>query len=116
MPPIRFFQVALGVSFATLILSVVAGNVIQARWPALLPAARSILGAVLVLSLVVFIYSMVPVAINGFVRAQIRLGNESHSLVRFLREEPWKAWIAVWVIWTVGLLIGLPFLIRAGNE
>ena len=116
MPPIRLFQVALGVSFATLILSAVAGNVIQARWPALLPAARYILGAVLVLSLVVFIYSVVPVAIDGFVRAQVRIGNERHPLVRFLRQEPWKAWVVVWVIWTLGLLMGLPYLIRAGRE
>src|SRR5262245_24648845 len=62
--------------------------------------------------LLVFIYSLVPLFIALFVRGQGAVGNADLGPIVWLRDHQKAAAFAFWGIWTLGLLIAMPFMLR----
>lgn len=112
-PSIRPFILAAAVSFAVLVASAVTGAVLFGPEPPSKPPPGAIaLGAVLFGSLLVFAYTLVPILLRAFVRSQILIGNGDTAPLRWLLANERKAWWVVWTLWTLGLALALPFVIR----
>lgn len=61
-----------------------------------------------------FGFSMVPTMVKVFVDAQGKIGNENHSMVRFIGAHETGVILAVWGFWILGLSIAMPVAIRGG--
>jgi hypothetical protein len=59
-------------------------------------------------------FSAVPLVIKLFVYLQIRIGNGEHWLIRWLDGHRWPMTFAFWGVFTLGLLIAVPTMLREG--
>ena len=113
MPSIKPFLIAAGAGLIGLIVSAMAGNAIYGSNPTgPVRTGQIALGVAFFGSLLAMVYSAVPLLIRAFVLGQIKIGNGEVSMVRWLTANERVIWFVVWGIWTLGLLISLPFAIK----
>jgi len=117
MTSIRPFAIACGIGFVSMLGAAIIGSAIyqgetEVRWTPL----RIGLASLVLIGFVLFVYTLVPLLLRGFLQAQIRIGNTELPLVRWLLSHERAAWFAVWGMWTLGLAIGLPFAIHDWSQ
>ena len=113
MTSIRPFAIACGIGFVSMLGAAIIGSAIyqgetEVRWTPI----RIGLASLVLIGFLVFVYTLVPLLLRGFLQAQVRIGNTELPLIRWLLSHERSAWFAVWTIWTLGLAIGLPFAIH----
>ncbi|MGH8453162.1 MAG: hypothetical protein ACRES4_00210 [Nevskiales bacterium] len=59
-------------------------------------------------------YGAVPLMIRLFVYLHTRIGNGGHWVIRWLDTHQWQMTWGVWAVFTLGLLIALPTMLREG--
>jgi hypothetical protein len=110
MTSIRPFAIACGLGFVSMLGAAITGSVIyqgetEVRWTPL----RIGLALVLLLGFLLFVYMLVPRLRRVFLLAQLRTGNTGLPFIQWLLSHERTARYVVWAIWTLGLVIGLPF-------
>jgi len=82
------------------------------------PGTRTalLMGVVLVLALVVFSYSVVPLLVRALIEAQARLTSQERPLVQRVRQSERTIRLAAWALWTLILLLVLLGVLRSGSH
>jgi|GEM_PF-1864262 len=82
------------------------------------PGTRTalLMGVVLVLALVVFSYSVVPLLVRALIEAQARLTSRERPLVQRVRQSERTIRLAAWALWTLILLLVLLGVLRSGSH
>lgn len=95
----------------------VLGNWLYDRDPGF-PGTRTALfmGVVLVLALIVFSYSVVPLLVRALIEAQARLGSPERPLVQRVRQSERAIRQVAWALWTLVLLMVVLGILRAGRH
>ncbi|HEU5154667.1 MAG TPA: hypothetical protein VFU03_08055 [Gemmatimonadales bacterium] len=117
MTSIRPFAIACGIGFVSMLGAAIIGSAIyqgetEVRWTPI----RIGLASLVLTGFLVFVYTLVPLLLRGFLQAQVRIGNTELPVVRWLLSHERTAWFAVWTIWTLGLALGLPFAIHDWSQ
>jgi hypothetical protein len=117
MASIRPFAIACGIGFVSMLGAAIIGSAIyqgetEIRWTPF----RIALASLVLVGFLVFVYTLVPLLLRGFLQAQVRMGNTELPLVRWLLSHERAAWLTIWAIWTLGLAVGLPFAIHDWSQ
>jgi len=95
----------------------VLGNWLYDRDPQF-PGTRMALfmGVVLILALIVFSYSVVPLLVRALIEVQARLASPERPLVQRVRQSEGAIRQVAWVVWTLVLLMMVLGILRAGRH
>ena len=66
------------------------------------------------LAVLLIAYAAVPFMVKLLASGQIMIGNANSPIVKWLAAHAWHITIAVWIVFTAGILIALPQMIRDG--
>jgi ABC-type Fe3+ transport system permease subunit len=74
------------------------------------------MGVVLVLALVVFSYSVVPLLVRALIDAQAKLTSQERPLVQRVRQSEGTIRLAAWALWTLVLLVVVLGILLGGSH
>jgi hypothetical protein len=113
LAPLRGFRLAAAGSAISATVIALGGNWLYARDPGF-PATRAalVLGVLLVASIFLFSYAMVPLLVRLVLQAQARLVPGARPLIQRLRQRERVIWYLGWGVCTLGLLLALGALLR----
>lgn len=114
----RPFLIVLGVSLGLLILGSLAGGVLQSASKLTTEQIGPTWVRVIKLSCMTLFgvigFSLVPVALNGFIAMQTRIGNGELAVISWLSAHLRQVVYTVWGLLALGLGLALPAAIRDG--
>jgi hypothetical protein len=93
------------------------GNWLYDRDPQF-PGTRTalLMGVVLVLALVVFSYSVVPLLVRALIDAQAKLTSQERPLAQRVRQSEGTIRLAAWALWTLVLLVVVLGILLGGSH
>jgi hypothetical protein len=116
-PDVRRWVTASAISGLGAVAVAVGGNWLYDRDPSF-PGTRMALfmGVTLVLALVVFSYSVVPLLVRAVIEAQAKLTSPDRPLVLRMREREPTIRLVAWAFWTLVVLTAMLGILRDGSH
>lgn len=116
-PAVRRWVIASAISGPGAVAVALGGNWLYDRDPSF-PGSRTALfmGVALVLALVVFSYSVVPLLVRALIEAQAKLSSPDRTLVRRMREREPTIRLVAWAVWTLVVLTTMLGILRDGSH
>ncbi len=106
---IRFFAILAGSSFGVIVLTALAGNLLETA--GVLSKERlgqKGIAAILAFYFALFCimaFSLVPIFVHAFITMQARIGNGEHAVVQWIREHERTVVYGIWTLFGAGLVM-----------
>ena len=114
---IHRWAIASAISGVGAVAVAVLGNWLYDRDPQFPDTRMAIfMGVVLVLALIVFSYSVVPLLVRALIEAQAKLGSPERPLVQRVRQSERAIRQVAWALWTLVLLMLVLGILRAARH
>lgn len=66
------------------------------------------------LAVLLIAYAAVPFMVKFLASGQVMIGNANSPIVKWLGSHVWQITIGIWIIFTLGILIALPQMVKDG--